>query len=97
MSPEYYDGVASVRVKPRFEIPAPGTFGHPERRERDYVRHGTRALSASLAVPTGEVVWDLGPRRTNDDFAAHLLHTLNHFAGWPRITWVLDNLNIHWS
>jgi transposase len=71
--------------------------GHPERRERDYIRHGTRALIASFVVPTGEVVWDLGPTRTNDDFAAHLLHTLNHFAGWPRITWVVDNLNIHWS
>jgi hypothetical protein len=71
--------------------------GRPERRERDYVRHGTRALIASFAVPTGEVVWDVGPTRTNADFAAHLLHTLGHFAGWRQITWVLDNLNIHWS
>jgi transposase len=71
--------------------------GHPERRERDYVRHGTRTLIASFAVPTGEVVWDLGPTRTNHDFAAHLLHTLEHFQTWDRITWVLDNLNIHWS
>jgi len=55
------------------------------------------ALIASLAVPTGEVVWDVGPTRTNDDFAAHLLHTLGHFAGWKELTWVVDNLNTHFS
>jgi hypothetical protein len=71
--------------------------GHPERRERDYVRHGTRTLIASFAVPTGEVVWDLGPTRTNDDFAAHLLHALRHFAGFEQMTWVVDNLNTHYS
>jgi transposase len=71
--------------------------GHPEKREYEYIRHGTRALLASFVVATGEVVWDVRPTRTNSDFAAHLLHVVDRFLHWPRITWVVDNLNIHWS
>jgi hypothetical protein len=71
--------------------------GRPRRREHEYVRHGTRALFASFVTATGEVVWDLGPTRTSEDFAAHLLHTARRFLAWPRITWVVDNLNTHWS
>jgi transposase len=91
------DEKSGMQILQRCQPARPAIPGHPERRERDYIRHGTRALITSLAVPTGEVVWDVGPTRTNDDFAPHLLHTLNHFAGWRSITWVLDNLNIHWS
>lgn len=71
--------------------------GHPEKREHEYIRHGTRALIASFVVPTGEVIWTLGPTRTSSDFAAHLLHVLDHCQEWSRITWVVDNLNTHWS
>jgi hypothetical protein len=46
--------------------------GKPEKREHEYIRHGTRALITSFAVPPGEVVWDLGLTRTSDDFAAHI-------------------------
>ncbi len=71
--------------------------GRPRRREHEYLRHGTRALLASFVVATGEVVWDLGPTRTAEDFAGHLLHVARRFLDWPRITWVVDNLNTHWS
>jgi transposase len=71
--------------------------GHPEKREQDYIRHGTRALIGSFVVPTGEVVWDLGQTRTSDDFAAHLRHVAKRFQDWQRITWIMDNLNTHWS
>jgi transposase len=75
----------------------PARPGKPEKREFEYIRHGTRALITSFVVPTGEVVWDLGPTRTSSDFAAHLLRVVQHFHGWQQITWVLDNLNTHWS
>jgi transposase len=71
--------------------------GHPEKREHEYIRHGTRALIASFVVPTGEVVWDLGPTRTSVDFARHLDRVATHFREWEKITWVVDNLNAHWS
>src|SRR5271155_1778981 len=70
--------------------------GHPEKREFEYIRHGTRALIASFVVSTGEVIWNLGPTRTSSDFAAHLSKVLDHCREWSRITWVVDNLNTHW-
>ena len=71
--------------------------GKPERREHEYIRHGARALIGSFAVPTGEVVWDLGLTRTSDDFAAHMAKVAERFAEMERFDWILDNLNTHWS
>ena len=39
--------------------------GKPEQREHGYIRHGTRALIASIVVPTGQVLWNLGQTRTS--------------------------------
>lgn len=71
--------------------------GKPEKREQEYIRHGTRCLIASFLVPTGKVVWDLGVTRTSADFASHLLHVTSQFPEHKRFHWVLDNLNTHWS
>jgi transposase len=71
--------------------------GHPEKRERDYIRHGTRAFLASFVVATGEVIGDPGPTRTSLDFAHHLMHVAGHCLPYRRITRVVDNLNTHWS
>ncbi len=77
----------TIRVQP----------GKPEKREHEYIRHGTRALIASFVVPTGQVVWDLGVTRTSKDFAAHLAHVTAQFPDQQRFHWILDNLNTHWS
>jgi transposase len=71
--------------------------GKPERREQEYIRHGTLALMGSFVVPTGEVVWDVGQTRTSVDFAAHLKKVAEHFPDMKGFDWVLDNLNTHWS
>jgi hypothetical protein len=75
----------------------PAEPGKPEKREFEYIRHGTRALITSFAVPTGEVVWDLGPTRTSADFARHVGHVATHFRQFDSFDWVVDNLNTHWS
>jgi hypothetical protein len=75
----------------------PAQPGKPEKREFEYIRHGTRALITSFAVPTGEVVWDLGPTRTSADFGRHIGHVAAYFRHFERFDWVLDNLNTHWS
>lgn len=75
----------------------PARPGSPEQREFEYLRHGTRALLASFVVPTGELLWDVELTRTAADFAKHLLQVGARFADWERITWVVDNLNTHWS
>ena len=71
--------------------------GKPERREQEYIRHGTRVLMGSFVVPTGELVWDVGQTRTSVDFAAHLKKVAEHFLDMKGFDWVLDNLNTHWS
>lgn len=71
--------------------------GKPEKREHEYIRHGTRCLIASFVVPTGQVRWNLGVTRTSVDFAAHLDQVAAQFPDHQRFHWVLDNLNTHWS
>jgi DDE superfamily endonuclease len=71
--------------------------GKPEKREHEYIRHGTRVLIASFVVPTGQVVWNVGQTRTSADFAAHLAHVIQQLPDMTRYDWVVDNLNTHWS
>lgn len=71
--------------------------GEPARREFEYIRHGTRCLIASLAVPTGQVIGDVLARRTSADFCRHIRHAARQFPDVTRFHWVMDNLNTHWS
>ena len=66
-------------------------------REQEYIRHGVRVLIASFVVPTGQVLWHLGPTRTSADFAAHLADVRQQLPAMARYDWVVDNLNTHWS
>lgn len=71
--------------------------GHVEREEFEYQRHGTQSLIANLDVATGQIVTpSIGPTRTESDFAAHIMRTLqtDPHASWIFIT---DQLNTHQS
>lgn len=74
--------------------PAPG---QPEKREFEYLRLGTRTMLTTFVVATGEVVWDVGPTRTNLDFRAHVLRVAAHFPHMQQFDWIVDNLNTHLS
>lgn len=91
------DEKTGMQILERAQPTIPAQPGTPAKRERDYIRHGTRALIASLVVPTGEVIADLGPTRTSVDFAAHLAHVAQQFPDVERFDWVVDGLNTHWS
>jgi DDE superfamily endonuclease len=91
------DEKTGMQILGRKHPTQPARPGQPEKREFEYIRYGTRALITSLAVPTGEVVWDLGPTRTSADFGWHIGHVANHFRRFERFDWVVDNLNTHWS
>jgi DDE superfamily endonuclease len=71
--------------------------GHVERREFEYIRHGTKALIAAFDVATGKVRGTIGDSRTEADFVA-FLDTLFASAP-PTAPWdvVCDNLNTHMS
>ena len=71
--------------------------GLVERPEYEYLRHGTQCLIANFDVATGEVVAPtVGPSRTEEDFAAHIAHTI---ATDPEAPWlfIVDQLNTHKS
>lgn len=71
--------------------------GEVERREFEYVRHGTQTLIASLEVATGQLLApSVGDTRTESDFAAHIEAVV---ATAPEDTWIFvcDQLNTHQS
>ena len=65
--------------------------------QHEYIRHGVRVLIASCVVPTGQVLWHLGPTRTSADFAAHLADVRQQLPAMACYDWVVDNLKTHWS
>lgn len=71
--------------------------GRRERREHEYIRHGTRVLINSLAVATGQIAWTIGGTRKATDFVAHLKRAYQSLPRMKRYDWVMDNLNTHWS
>lgn len=71
--------------------------GLVERREFEYIRHGTLCLIANFQVSTGKVIASsIGPTRTEEDFVAHVAQTIatNPGKAWLFVT---DQLNTHQS
>jgi putative transposase len=72
--------------------------GKVERREFEYIRHGTRAFILSRDVVSGQVVApSVGPTRTEADFLAHLQGVVATDPTATRWHVVADNLNTHQS
>lgn len=68
-----------------------------EKREYEYIRHGTRCLIATLEVATGRLLAPMvGPGRTEEDFMAHVqaVVAIDPLARW---VFVVDNLDTHRS
>jgi hypothetical protein len=91
------DEMTGIQALERAAKSLPMKPGHVERREFEYVRHGTKALIAAFDVATGKVRGTIGDTRTEADFVA-FLETL--FASAPlTASWdvICDNLNTHMS
>jgi len=86
-----------MHVLERTAPPKPAQPGKRERREYEYIRHGTRVLINSLAVATGQIAWTIGATRKSPDFVAHLKHVYQRLPRMKRYDWIMDNLNTHWS
>ena len=91
------DEKTGMQILERKYATRPAEPGKPEKREFEYIRHGTRVLLNSFVVPTGKVVWDLGETRTSSDWVAHLGHVRQSYPDMKGYDWVVDNLNTHWS
>ena len=91
------DEMTGIQALERAAPTLPMCSGMVERREFEYVRHGTQALIASFEVATGTVLPpSIGPTRTEADFAAHIARTIATApdAGWVFVT---DQLDTHQS
>jgi len=74
VSTDELTGVQALERKHPGLPPAPGRV---ERREFEYIRHGTVTFILNRDVATGQVVApSVGPTRTEEDFVAHLKATL---------------------
>lgn len=94
MSTDEKTGIQALECKHPTWPMRPGLV---ERREYEYLRHGTLALIANFEVALGRILTpSLGPTRTEADFAAHIAQTL---ASDPGATWIfiVDQLNTHKS
>ena len=91
------DELTGIQALERAAPAKPPRPGCPERREHEYIRHGTRSLIANFDVATGQILApSLGPTRTEADFAAHIARTVDTD---PDAAWlfVADQLNTHQS
>jgi transposase len=91
------DEKTSIQALERKYPGRPMKPAQPERREFEYIRHGTRCLIATLAVPTGQILGDVTKRRSSLDFCRHLRNVTAQFPAMKRFHWVMDNLNTHWN
>ena len=68
--------------------------GRVRRREFEYIRHGTQALTAALDVHSGRVLGRCTDRRTQDDLVAFMEEVARAYPkGTVHVIW--DNLNTH--
>ncbi len=92
------DELTGVQALERKHTGLPLAPGKVERREFEYIRHGTRSFILSRDVVTGKVLAPFcGPTRTESDFLAHLQALIATDPQAKRWHIVCDNLNTHQS
>lgn len=92
------DEMSGIQALERVLPDLPVRPGKVQRREFEYIRHGTQCLIASFDVVRGEVFSPtIGEQRTEIDFAEHLRRTLATDESVKRWHIVLDGLNTHQS
>lgn len=92
------DELTGVQALERKHPGLPLAPGKVERREFEYIRHGTQALIINFDVATGRVdPPSCGATRTEADFAEHIRRTVEADPTTKKWHFVVDNLNIHQS
>lgn len=92
------DELTGVQALERKHPSLPLAPGKVERREFEYVRHGTRSFIISRDVATGQIVEPYGgPTRTEADFLQHVQAVVASDGDTQRWHFVVDNLDTHRS
>ncbi|MFK7948121.1 MAG: transposase [Saprospiraceae bacterium] len=91
------DEKTGIQALERQHPTMPMKIGQVEKREFNYIRHGTQVLIGNLEIATGKsIAPTVGDTRTEKDFATHIEQTI---ATDEQATWwfILDQLNTHKS
>jgi transposase len=91
------DEMTGIQALARAAPTLPMQPGHVERRECEYIRHGTQALIAGVDVVSGQVFGSVGDTRTATDFAQFLKDLVATDPTCPPWHLLMDNLNTHLS
>ena len=92
------DEMTGIQAKERKHPTMAMGPGRVERREFEYIRHGTQTLIANWDVAAGGVVTPtVGQTRQEPDFVAHITRTIASDPQAVRWHFVVDNLDIHKS
>lgn len=92
------DEMTGIQALERKHPTIPMQPGQMERREFEYIRHGTQTLTANWDVAQGRIIEPtIGPTREEEDFVAHIQRTVASDPHATRWHFVVDNLNTHQS
>jgi putative transposase len=73
------DEMTGIQALERMAPDLPMQQGKIQRREFEYIRHGTQTLIASFDVATGELIQaTVGDTRTEVDYLTHVQHTVEN-------------------
>jgi putative transposase len=89
------DEKTGILIRRRKYETRPCAPGRPRQVEHEYVRLGSRHLSVSFQVATGQAAYDLTQTHNGEDFARHLRHAVEEMPEASRYHWVLDNNRTH--
>jgi transposase len=90
--------MTGVQALERAQPGLPLRPGKVERREFEYIRHGTLSFIVNFEVATGQIgMVSVGPTRTEEDYVRHIQRTVEADPAVKRWHFVVDNLNIHQS
>jgi putative transposase len=92
------DEMTGIQALERKGFDLPMQIGQVQRREFEYIRHGTQSLIASLDVVTGQIVAPhIGPTRTEIDYASHIRQVMQTDPKVTKWHFLSDCLNTHQS
>ena len=92
------DEMSGIQALERKYPDLPLRPGKVQRREFEYIRHGTQTLITNLDVATGYIVTPTcGDTRTEADFIAHIQQTVQSDLEATKWHFVVDGLNTHKS
>ena len=92
------DEMTGIQALERKAPDLPMSQGKIQRREFEYIRHGTQTLIASFDVAKGQVICStVGNTRTEADYLSHIQNTIATSPDATKWHLIMDCLNTHQS